>query len=96
MRVKDWAHSRHLAGVVAVNRMKLFMSARSFPPTAVAGCTGPQSTNAEEGRPVQSTSQDSDIIIANTSVPKGLIIIFELRPAVSMQSRSRKMVWERD
>ena len=60
-RVKDWAHSRHLAGRVTVNRTQLFVSARSFPPTAVAGCTGPQSTYAEEGRPAQSTSHDSDM-----------------------------------
>ena len=63
-RVKDCAHSRHLAGKVTANRIQLFKSPRNFPPTAVAGCTGPQSTYAEEGRAEQSTLHASAVICA--------------------------------
>lgn len=63
-RVKDCAHSRHLAGKVAANRIQLFMSPRNFPPTAVAGCTGPQSTYVEEARVEQSTLHASAEICA--------------------------------
>lgn len=78
-RVKDCAHSRHLTGKVAANRIQLFMSPRNFPPTAVAGCTGPQSTYVEEVRVEQSTLHASAVICAAiklTSYIKGYRLIY--------------------
>lgn len=43
-KVNELNHSMHLAGTVTVKRITLFIRRTSFVPTAVAGCTGPQST----------------------------------------------------